>query len=119
MPTDAVDTLTSPARDPAAETTVSRQNLTVIYLLIVSAFVVILNETIMAVALPHLMDDLNATATAAQWLTTAFLLTMAVIIPVTGFLIQRINTRPIYILAMSLFSAGTLIAAVSPGLPLL
>ena len=120
MSVEAADSATSPATDTAAAaTTVSPQNRTVIYLLIVSAFVVILNETIMAVALPHLMADLNATASAAQWLTTAFLLTMAVVIPVTGFLIQRINTRPIFILAMSLFSAGTLIAAIAPGLPVL
>ena len=120
MSVEAVDSAASPATDTAAAATnVSPQNLTVIYLLIVSAFVVILNETIMAVAIPHLMADLNATASSAQWLTTAFLLTMAVVIPVTGFLIQRINTRPIFILAMSLFSAGTLIAAIAPGLPVL
>jgi DHA2 family lincomycin resistance protein-like MFS transporter len=120
MSVEAADSPTAPATGTGADaTTVSPQNLTVIYLLIVSAFVVILNETIMAVALPHLMADLNATASAAQWLTTAFLLTMAVVIPVTGFLIQRINTRPIFILAMSLFSAGTLIAAIAPGLPVL
>ena len=119
MSVDAADSDTSSTTDAAASTTVSPQNLTVIYLLIVSVFVMILNETIMAVAIPHLMADLNATASAAQWLTSAFLLTMAVIIPVTGFLIQRINTRPIFILAMSLFSAGTLIAASAPGLLML
>ena len=91
----------------------------VIRLLLVSAFVVILNETIMGVALPHLMDDLNITAIAAQWLTTAFMLTMAVVIPITGFLIQRFNTRPIFIAAMTLFSTGTLIAAVAPGFEVL
>ena len=47
------------------------------------------------------------------------LLTMAVVIPITGFLLQRINTRPIYMLAMAIFSVGTLICAVSPGLELL
>ncbi|MCC6983730.1 MAG: multidrug efflux MFS transporter [Bauldia sp.] len=119
MTVDAAAMPASAPAQPEAETTVSRENLTVIYLLIVSAFVVILNETIMAVALPHLMDDLGASASAAQWLTTAFLLTMAVVIPITGFLIQRINTRPIFILAMSLFSLGTAIAAVAPGLPVL
>ena len=51
-----------------------------------------------------------------QWLTTAFLLTMAVVIPITGFLLQRLATRPVFVLAMRLFSAGTLLAAVSPGL---
>lgn len=97
----------------------SKRNGLVISLLLVSAFVVILNETIMGVALPHLMSDLGITASAAQWLTTAFMLTMAVVIPVTGFLLQRLNTRPVFMLAMSLFSIGTLIAALSPGFPML
>ena len=97
----------------------SARNKLVIGLLLVSAFVVILNETIMGVALPHLMKDLDITASAAQWLTTAFMLTMAVVIPVTGFLLQRLNTRPVFILAMSLFSAGTLISALAPGFGML
>ncbi|WP_104128773.1 MDR family MFS transporter [Cryobacterium sp. Y57] len=97
----------------------AKRNQLVIRLLLVSAFVVILNETIMGVALPNLMDDLDITATAAQWLTTAFMLTMAVVIPITGFLIQRFNTRPIFIAAMTLFSTGTLIAAVAPGFEVL
>jgi MFS transporter, DHA2 family, lincomycin resistance protein len=95
------------------------RNKLVINLLLVATFVVILNETLMAVAIPRLMRDLNVTAGAVQWLTTAFLLTVSVIIPITGFLLQRMNTRPIYILAMSLFSLGTLIAAVSPDLEVL
>jgi DHA2 family lincomycin resistance protein-like MFS transporter len=97
----------------------SARNKLVIGLLLVSAFVVILNETIMGVALPHLMADLRITASMAQWLTTAFMLTMAVVIPVTGYLLQRLNTRPVFILAMSLFSAGTLISALSPGFAML
>jgi DHA2 family lincomycin resistance protein-like MFS transporter len=93
---------------------VSRNRL-VLGILIVSTFVVILNETIMSVALPTLMVDLNITAATAQWLTTGFLLTMAVVIPITGFLLQRFHTRPIFVLAMSLFTAGTLLAALAPG----
>jgi DHA2 family lincomycin resistance protein-like MFS transporter len=97
----------------------SARNKLVIGLLLVSAFVVILNETIMGVALPHLMADLKISASLAQWLTTAFMLTMAVVIPVTGYLLQRLNTRPVFILAMSLFSLGTLISALSPGFAML
>lgn len=104
--------------DPHAPQFAARNRL-VISLLLVATFVVILNETIMAVALPRLMDALGASASAVQWLTTAFLLTMAVVIPVTGFLIQRANTRPLFVLAMTLFSLGTLAAALSPGLPFL
>ncbi|WP_425483025.1 MDR family MFS transporter [Cellulomonas septica] len=83
--------------------------------LLVSTFVVILNETIMGVALPRLMEDLSITASTAQWLTTAFMLTMAVVIPVTGFVLQRITTRPAFLLAMTLFATGTLICALAPG----
>src|SRR4029453_17991142 len=91
----------------------------VIAILLVAAFVVILNETIMSVALPRLMVDLDLSARTVQWLTTAFMLTMAVVIPTTGFLLQRISTRTVFMLAMGLFSAGTLLAAISPGFWLL
>lgn len=98
---------------------ISDRDRLVISLLLVSAFVVILNETIMGVALPRLMDDLQITASAGQWLTTAFMLTMAVVIPITGFLIQRFNTRPVFLAAMSLFSLGTLVSAMAPGFEML
>ncbi|PTL54970.1 MFS transporter [Paraconexibacter algicola] len=86
-----------------------------IALLVASTFVVILNETIMSVALPRLMDDLDIPATTAQWLTTAFLLTMAVVIPVTGFLLQRFHVRTVFLGSMIAFSTGTLVAALAPG----
>ncbi|MCC2592057.1 DHA2 family efflux MFS transporter permease subunit [Tessaracoccus sp. OS52] len=90
----------------------------VIAILLASAFVVILNETTLTVALKWIMDDLGVTERAAQWLTTAFMLTMAVIIPVTGWLLERFPTRQVFILAMALFSAGTLLVIVSPTFPL-
>ena len=90
-----------------------------IRLLLISAFVVILNETIMGVAIPRLMASLGVDAVAAQWLTTAFLLTMAVVIPITGFLLQRLHTRTIFVAAMTLFCLGTLVATLAPGLPVL
>ena len=88
-------------------------------LLVGSAFVVILNETIMSVALPELMREFEVEATTAQWLTTAFLLTMAVVIPITGFLLTRFPLRTVFVAAMGSFSAGTLVAALAPTFPLL
>ncbi|MEO8758051.1 MAG: DHA2 family efflux MFS transporter permease subunit [Devosia sp.] len=104
--------------EPAHPSNAARNSL-VINLLLASAFVLMLNETMMNVAIPTIKDSLGTTASGAQWLTTAFLLTMAVVIPVTGFLLQRLNTRPVFILALSLFSAGTALAIVSQSLPLL
>ncbi|ROS52727.1 DHA2 family efflux MFS transporter permease subunit [Frigoribacterium sp. PhB24] len=112
-PTTVRDTATTGADVDQADT--AARNKLVIGLLLVSAFVVILNETIMGVALPSLTRDLDITVTAGQWLTTGFMLTMAVVIPITGFLLQRFNTRPVFITAMSLFSLGTAISAIAPG----
>ncbi|GGO41604.1 DHA2 family efflux MFS transporter permease subunit [Deinococcus humi] len=96
------------------------QGRAVILILLIATFVVILNETILNVALPRLMVDLKVTAGTAQWLSTAFMLTMAVVIPVTGFLLQRLSTRTVFISAMALFCVGTGLAAISPGfVPLL
>ena len=93
----------------------SRESVTVIGTLLVATFVVILNETIMNVALQRLMVDLGVTAPTVQWLSTGFMLTMAVVIPTTGFILQRLSTRAVFMLAMGLFSGGTLLAALAPG----
>ena len=76
-------TMNATTLDAAAAVT-ARRNKLVINLLLVSSFVVILNETIMSVAIPPLMASLGVTAAAAQWVTAAFLLTMAVVIPDDG-----------------------------------
>ncbi|GAB3212780.1 MDR family MFS transporter [Marinactinospora thermotolerans] len=102
-------------RGPASDDALPRQVKVVLGLLLVASFVVILNETIMSVALPRLMVELEITAATAQWLTTGFLLTMAVVIPTTGLILQRFTTRSVFITAMSLFTVGTLLAALAPG----
>jgi DHA2 family lincomycin resistance protein-like MFS transporter len=113
----AIDT--DSIRLPAPPRDLTPQQSRVIWLMLVAAFVAILNETTMGVAIPRLIVDLDITAVAAQWLTTAFMLTMAVVIPITGFLLQRFTTRQVFIAAMTLFSLGTLVAFLSPGFPAL
>lgn len=90
-----------------------------IALLLLSTFLVILNETIMGVALPKLMVELDITASTGQWLTTAFMLTMAVVIPMTGSILDRFTTRTVFVTAASLFTVGTLLAAAAPGFSVL
>ncbi|WP_081747325.1 DHA2 family efflux MFS transporter permease subunit [Arthrobacter sp. Br18] len=111
--------VSAPLTRPTGEADTEARNKLVITLLLISAFVVILNETIMGVAIPRLVQDLGITVGAGQWLSTAFMLTMAVVIPVTGFLLQRFHTRPVFLAAMALFSLGTLVAALAPGFGIL
>ncbi|TPW76635.1 multidrug efflux MFS transporter [Schumannella soli] len=91
-----------------------RRNRIALVLLLAATFTVFLNETAMSVAIPDIQESLGVSASTGQWLTTAFALTMAVVIPITGWLLQVLSTRTLYIAAMTLFSIGTLIAAVSP-----
>jgi DHA2 family lincomycin resistance protein-like MFS transporter len=123
---DTAQIATTPADEATAiatanldATAIDARNRLVIGILLVSTFVVILNETIIGVAIPQFIRVFHIDASAAQWLSTAFMLTMAVVIPITGFLLQRFNTRPIFIAAMSFFSAGTLIAVLAPGFDVL
>lgn len=86
----------------------------VIKLLVAATFVVILNETIMINAIPRLMADFEVEPRTAQWLSTVFMLTMAAVIPVTGWFLQRVSTRSAYAVAMATFCTGTLLCAVAP-----
>ncbi len=83
-------------------------------LLLAATFVTFLNETLMSVAIPDIMADLGVSASTGQWLTTAFALTMAVVIPTTGWLLQRFSTRTLFVAALALFVTGTFVAAVGP-----
>ncbi|CAN5388482.1 DHA2 family efflux MFS transporter permease subunit [soil metagenome] len=111
--TAAPRTENTPTVDAQSAAIASRNRMALV-LLLAAVFVVFLNETMMSVALPKIQESLGIDATQGQWLTTAFALTMAVVIPITGWLLQRLNTRPVFILAMALFTLGTLIAALSP-----
>ena len=67
------------ASKSSAPEKMSRESVTIIATLLVATFVVILNETIMNVALQRLMVDLGVDAPTVQWLSTGFMLTMAVV----------------------------------------
>ena len=111
-PSASQSTLVDPPTLPAGD------KLT-IGVLLISAFVMILNETIMNVALQPLMVEFDVEETTIQWLTTAFMLTLATIIPTTGYLMQRFSLRAVFTLALVLFCAGTAIAAGAFGFPML
>jgi DHA2 family lincomycin resistance protein-like MFS transporter len=99
-----------------------RENVNVVTLLAVlisGAFVAVLNETLLNVAITPIMNALGVAASTAQWLATSYLLIVAVLVPVSAFLLQRFTTRQLYISSMSLFGLGTIIAGLAPSFPFL
>ena len=99
---------------PAPPTLPKKQLVGIIGALALGAFLMILNETVLTVALPSIMADYGISAAAGQWLTTGFLLTMAIVIPTTGFLLQRFPLRGLFVFALGSFLVGTVLAVVAP-----
>lgn len=96
----------------------SQRNM-IVAVMIVSAFVAILNQTLLNTALPHIMKGLHITENTSQWLVTGFMLVNGVMIPLTAFLMDKIKTRPLFLMAMGIFLIGSIVAALAPTFPIL
>ena len=69
------------------------RNRTILMAVLLSgAFAAILNQTLLATAIPHIMDDLNLEADVAQWLQSVFMLVNGIMIPITAFLINKFSS---------------------------
>lgn len=82
--------------------------------LLLSGFIGMFSETALNVALSDLMKVLQITPSTAQWLTTAYLLTLGILVPISGLLLQWFTTRQLFVAALSFSILGTFLAAVSP-----
>lgn len=91
-----------------------KKNIPLLAVLLSGAFITILNQTLLATALPPIMRDLNVSESTVQWLQSIFMLVNGIMIPITAFLIGKFTTRKLFLTAMSIFAAGTIIAAVAP-----
>ena len=93
--------------------TTSKRN-AIVTVMLISAFVSMLNQTILNTALPAIIKGLNITETTAQWLITGFMLVNGIMIPLTAFLMDKYSTRHLYIFSMAIFLIGSIVAAFSP-----
>ncbi|MCL6517892.1 MFS transporter, partial [Alicyclobacillus sp.] len=62
-------------------------------LMIAGAFVAFLNQSLINVALPQIMERLHVGATTGDWLATGYMLVNGVVIPITAYLLERFTTR--------------------------
>lgn len=95
------------------EVSTKKRNL-IVAVMLLSAFIAILNQTLLNTALPHIMRELNTSENTAQWLVTGFMLVNGTMIPLTAYLMDRIKTKPLYLVSMGIFLVGSIIAAIAP-----
>ncbi|CAM3430465.1 DHA2 family efflux MFS transporter permease subunit [Marinicrinis lubricantis] len=87
--------------------------------LIIGAFVTLLSQTLINIALPQMMESLDVSANTAQWLTTGFMLVNGVLIPISAFLIDKFSTRQLVNTSTILFAIGTLFCMLAPNFTVL
>jgi DHA2 family multidrug resistance protein len=80
-------------------------------------FLVVLNQTIMNVALPRIMVVFGASIDEAQFVLTSFMLATAIIMPVTPFLSDRWGSRRVYIVSTAAFTIGSLLCGLAWSMP--
>jgi EmrB/QacA subfamily drug resistance transporter len=100
MSADAMSTPTEPTR---IEPHVKR----IAVVVIAGAIMSVLDTTIVNVALHDLSHDLHSSLAGIQWVITGYLLSLAAVIPVTGWAVRRYSARRLYLVALLVFTAGS------------
>ena len=85
----------------------------------VMSFAGVVVETAMNIAFPALMTEFGVSTARVQWITTGYLLVLAAIMPISSLLNRRFRTRSLFLTAMALFVAGTVLCAAAPRFDLL
>ncbi|HEU4782668.1 MAG TPA: DHA2 family efflux MFS transporter permease subunit [Ktedonobacterales bacterium] len=77
---------------------------------------IVLDTTIVTVALTSIRDDLHTDINTAQWIVTGFFLANAAVVAVGGYLASRFGRKRIFIVGLTIFTIGSLLCAISPGI---
>lgn len=96
------------------ENNLYEQRVKIISGFLIAAFVGLFNETALNMAIAQLIIDFDSDAPTIQWLTTGYLLTLGVLVPISSILMQRFTTRQLFTASLLFSIIGTLISAVAP-----
>lgn len=86
---------------------------------IISAFVAMLNQTILSVAQPGIMDSFSVNLATIQWLSTGYSLIGGILIPVSAWLADRFNTRKLVSYSLLIFLIGSTVDFLASNFPIL
>lgn len=90
------------------------QRIKIISGFLIAAFVGLFNETALNMAISQLIVDFDSDASTIQWLTTGYLLTLGVLVPISSILMQRFTTRQLFTASLLFSIIGTFISAIAP-----
>lgn len=86
----------------------------IVSVVVLGAFLALLNQTVMSPALPVIMADFAIDASTAQWIMSIYPLVSGIMVPVSAYLIDKFSTRALFFGSTIVFALGTLLCAVAP-----
>jgi EmrB/QacA subfamily drug resistance transporter len=99
--------------DPSASTKIERHVWVICGVVILGMIMSILDTTIVNVALHTLSHDLHSPLAQVQWVITGYLLSLAAVIPVTGWAARRFGAKQVYMTSLVLFTFGSALCGLS------
>ena len=88
-------------------------------ILMVGSFIGLFGETALNMALTNIMEDFSIGASTGQWLTTGYLLVLAILVPLSAYLVRWFTTRQLVVGALVISTLGALLAAIAPSFTVL
>ncbi|MEF2846428.1 MAG: MFS transporter, partial [Eggerthellaceae bacterium] len=75
---------------------ITGQAIRIVAVVVLGAFLALLNQTVMSPALPMIMKDFNIDAGTGQWIMSVYPLVSGIMVPVSAYLINRFSTRKLF-----------------------
>ncbi len=86
----------------------NKQRALIMMPMLIGGFIALIDETILNVAFAQLSSDLNVPLSTLQWLATAYMMTIGILVPVVAFLLKTFSTKTMYLSALLLYTIGTI-----------
>ena len=83
------------------------------------AFMEVLDTSIANVALPHLAGDLGASNDESTWVLTSYLVSNAIVLPISGWLATAFGRKRFFLMCIFMFTTTSLLCGIAPSLPIL
>ena len=84
-----------------------------------AAFMEVLDTSIANVALPHIAGNMGASSDESTWVLTSYLVSNAIVLPITGWLVSLVGRKRFFLGCISLFTVSSLLCGIAPTLPFL
>ncbi|MEV5410497.1 MDR family MFS transporter [Thermopolyspora sp. NPDC052614] len=111
-------TISQPSADPAPQR-LDPAFIRLAIVLLTGLLAVVFDTTIVNIALDTLGRDLHVPVSTIQWATTGYLLALGIVVPVTGWLLDRFGGKNVWMFALAVFLAGSVGASLAANAPVL